>query len=181
MTEEIASSVQLSCNCNYPAKYIARSSVNCRDNSTNRVVLEATFVSTTTKSSHIRNLLQKWVDTEPEVVVQGVHLTVAPCSVLPLDEGGEECPITVPEVSSGLSVSLIWGMVGGVVVVLICVTLLLILIVLRMKRRYKKEYVGVCVYVCGYVCVCVCACVHVCSCACVCVCVCVCVSKVAGT
>ena len=80
------------------------------------------------------------------VVVQGVHLTVAPCSVLPLDKGGEECPITVLEDSSELIVPVTGGVAGLVVVVLICVILLLILIVLRMKRRHKKEYVCVCVF-----------------------------------
>ena len=100
----------------------------------------------------MRNLLQKWVDTEPKVLVQGVQLTVAPCSVLPLDEGGEECPvypISEPHVSSGLSVPLIGGAAGGGVL-LICVTLLLIVIVVGMKRRHSKREQRIARYVCVY-------------------------------
>ena len=89
----------------------------------------------------MRDLLQKWVDTEPKVLVQGVQLTIAPCSVLPLDEGGEECPIysvAEPRASNGSSVPLIGGVAGGLVL-LICGTLLLILIVVGMKRRHSKR------------------------------------------
>ena len=104
----------------------------------------------------MRDLLQKWVDTEPKVLIQGVQLTVAPCSVLPLDEGGEECPIysvAEPHVSNELSVPLIGGVAGGVVL-LICVTLLLILIVVGMRRRHSKreQSSGRCVCVCECVC-----------------------------
>ncbi len=147
----------MSCDCIYSPKYIAQGSLQCGDQSTDRTILHATLVSSENATSvQIRDFLQTLVNTEPTILVQGVRLRVAPCSVLPDDL----CPlypalpiVTVavePRGGGGISVTLIGGIAGGLVF-LICGTLMLILIVVGMKRRQVKReeragrYVRLCI------------------------------------
>ncbi len=146
ITDFLSSSLEAACNCSYSPKYLALGSLQCGDQSTDRTVLYGTLVSSeNTASTQMLDHLQTLVYTEPTVLVQGVQLRVASCSVLP----DKSCPILIPLPAvtvaignggggGGISFSLIGGVAGGLLL-LICGAVLLILIVVGAKRRVKRK------------------------------------------
>jgi len=146
VVSQVISEVLLSsCNCTFSPKFIALSVIKCGEEATDRLIFEASLVSTQTdKSANLRNQVQDWVYTEPTVVVHGVQLQLAPCSVLPSQEMLCYVEPTLPVVSDGLEQSdgtiiyVIGAVVGGLVL-LICGTLVVIFIVVALRRRHSKN------------------------------------------
>ena len=104
-------------------------------------------------SDEILEKLQLLVKTEPTVLVQGVHLKIAPC-VVKLEENAQpKCvplnsPSTPPpteklveEQGSGFPIYI--GIAGGAFLLLICITTTLIIVIAVMRKRQRKRTASV--------------------------------------
>ena len=155
--ENITDTLESSCKCDLSAKHVARDRLMCGDSSTDRVIFVGALIGTeTTKSVNIRQQLQELVNTEPTILVQGVHLKIAACVVKLEENEKPQCiPPSTPSPqpstdgvsgrsesqSSGFAIYI--GIAGGAFLVLICITSTLIVAIVIMKRRQKKRTASV--------------------------------------
>ena len=126
----------------------------CGDGSTDRVIFVGALIGTeSVASDKILEQLQQLVKTEPTILVQGVHLKIAPCVVRLEENVKPQCvplnsPPTPPptdklseEQSSGFPIYI--GIAGGAFLLLICITSTMIIVIVVMRKRQRKRTASV--------------------------------------
>ena len=130
--QAVAKGTQLFCGCWFTSHYIAEGSLTCDLAATAVVVFRGRIVSTNRSSHDLVADLERWINTEPLVVIRGTELRVLSGKETNSERNGE----------AEVGVSVIAGTAGGAVVLLLLLLVALILVCVvpawRKHRRYSE-------------------------------------------
>ena len=165
-------SVQKFCsnNCDVSAEYIADSHLLCSKDTNENIVLYGRIVTTPTHtSSELLEELQKWVLTEPLLIVKGVQLRVLPCQAALTDPENLDCiaanqktPDTPPQETPdmppqetpdmpgdisegtgsegrGIPVGIIGGAAAGGILLILILIVIAAILMVRKQRRKQRN------------------------------------------
>ena len=145
LARDIGRGVEFICHCKFPEKYIANGQLMCQNDSL--ILYQGRSISTNDRSSsdHLADL-EKWLLSEPTIIVQGEVLKIVKkksatelvtLSTIPEKTPAIERPVEQTETSSDDILAPIFGGVAGVVAVLVilAVGVIMTVVVLR-KHRY---------------------------------------------
>ena len=138
----IAEQVEKLCKCQYSSDFITQSSFICGENE-REVIFEAILLSTDNFSpAKLRDKVQTWVLTNPDVSVGGKTYRVdSYCSVKLEALGSTYCEVVLPTERSIVKQNIVGGITSGLVFVALTVVLIVIFISARFGcwSRTKKH------------------------------------------
>ena len=132
LLQAVAKGIQSFCGCRFTSHYIAEGILTCDREAAAVVVLRGRIVGTNKSSHDLMVDMERWINTEPLVVVGGAQLRVL---------GGEETN-SESKGEGEVEVSVIAGTAGGVAVLLLLLLAALILVCVVPAWKKHHRYGG---------------------------------------
>lgn len=133
------------CNCEYSEKFVKSGQFFC-SNSRKQIIYQARFLTTDGKTvEEIRNITQKWVLTEPFVMIDSHRHQLDPyCSVVIERIGDLSCDPTVTVLPSGAKShdtggSFVGYSVGIILLLSVVVGVIIVAIIFYKVKKYKSK------------------------------------------
>ena len=131
LARDISRGIELICHCGFPSDYIADGKLTCNNQ---RLVYQGRIISTNDRDSiDYLGDLQKWISTEPTLVVKGEQLHLVKND----SKFTERAPTTEPAQTSANSFQVMTAVapVGVVVVLVLTLSVSIVTIIVYRRRR----------------------------------------------